>query len=316
MSTFLITGINGGLAQLVAERLRLDGHEVVGVDYRPFKRVIPIEIPVYQASYNKTRIEDVFRRHKFDGVFHLGRVGNLKEDPKKRFDLNVIGSRKLMDLCLKYEIKRLLVLSTFHIYGAHPYNHIPIHEDEPLRAAQTFPPLIDAVQLDNQSLTWIYQHRHTHTVMLRPCNVVGPHLQNAMSQFLRLKTAPYLIGFNPMLQFIHEEDLRDAILLAFFGEAVGVYNVAGSGAMPYRTALDLTGARQIPITAGLAWLYLKTSALLGPQVPSYLIDFFKYPCLIADGLFRQDFGYAPKLGMAQTILGTKGDGLSHDAAVP
>ena len=301
MASYLITGMAGGLSQRVGERLRSLGHQVVGADYRPFKRVVPIDFPVYQASYNKTLIEDVFRHHAFDGVLHLGRVGNLKEDSQKRFDLNVMGSRKVMDLCLKYHVKRLVVLSTFHIYGAHPYNHIPILEDEPLRAGQNFPQLADAVQFDNQSSTWIYQHRAVKTVMLRPCNVIGPHLQNAMSKFLRQRTTPYVLGFNPMLQFVHEDDLRDAIVTATLGHGVGVYNVAGTGALPYRHALELVGSRQIPVTELLADAYLRISSFFGPTFPPYLIDFFKYPCIISDAAFRRDFGYAPKLGIEETI---------------
>jgi UDP-glucose 4-epimerase len=300
----LVTGIAGGLAQLAAEKLLDAGHGVVGVDYRPFKRILPLEIPVYQANYNKTLIEDVFRRHRFHGVLHLGRVGNLKESPRKRFDLNVVGSQKIMDLCLKYGVRRLLVLSTFHIYGAHPHNHIPIFEEEPLRAGQSFPQLADAVQLDNMALAWMYQHREIRTVMLRPCNVVGERISNAMSQFLRQRTVPYLAGFNPMLQFIHEEDIRDAVLAAFFGEATGVYNVAGSGAMPYRTALRIAGARQVPVTEAAVGLYLRLARLFGPSFPKYLVDFFKYPCLIADERFRSTFGWAPAVGMSDTIRRT------------
>lgn len=304
MSTVLVTGIAGGLSQIVAERLRQLGHEVVGVDYRPFQRIRPIELPVYQASYNKVLIEDVFRRHRFDGVLHLGRVGNLKTDAGKRFDLNVIGSRKIMDLCLKYRVQRLLVLSTFHIYGAHPYNHIPIHEDEPLRAGQTFPQIADAVQLDNQSLTWIYQHRSVRTIMLRPCNVVGPDLQNAMSRFLRLRTVPYLVGFNPMTQFIHQDDLRDAIVAAYLGDSVGVFNVAGPGALPYRKAIELTGARTIPVTEAMVGLYLRVASIFGPQFPRYLVDFFKYPCVISDERLRREISWEPKVGIVETIRTT------------
>ena len=304
MAIYLITGMSGGLSQLVGEKMRALGHEVVGVDYRPFTRVRPVDFPFYQASYNKTLIEDVFRRHAFDGVLHLGRVGNLKETVQKRFDLNVMGSRKVMDLCLKYHVKRLLVLSTFHIYGAHPYNHIPIHEDEPLRAGQTFPQLADAVQLDNQSLTWIYQHRGVRTVMLRPCNVVGPNLQNAMSKFLRLKTVPYLLGFNPMLQFIHELDLRDAIVIAALGAPTGVFNLTGTGALPYRHALELVGARQIPVTESLAGAYLRIAGLFGPTFPPYLVDFFKYPCIISDEAFRKAFDWTPEISIEESLRGT------------
>ncbi|MCW8138394.1 MAG: NAD-dependent epimerase/dehydratase family protein, partial [Planctomycetota bacterium] len=178
----LITGIAGGLAQRVAEKLNAGGEHVVGVDYRHVDGIeqrIP-GVSVYRASYNKTAIEDVFRRHDVRALLHLGRVGNLSESIDKRFELNVIGSQKLMSLCLQHEVESLVVLSTFHIYGAHPRNHVPISEDDPLRAGTEFPQIADAIQLDNMATTWIYQHRAVRTVVLRATNVVGPHIDNTM----------------------------------------------------------------------------------------------------------------------------------------
>src|SRR5687768_3650870 len=78
----LVTGITGGLAQRVAERLVAEGDGVVGVDYRDVHDVanaLP-GVAVHRASYNKTAIEDVFRKHGVSTVLHLGRVGNLSEN--------------------------------------------------------------------------------------------------------------------------------------------------------------------------------------------------------------------------------------------
>src|SRR5690606_35772678 len=75
--TTLVTGIAGGLAQRVATFLLGEGEEVFGVDYRPVGGVT--EYPVFRASYNKTAIEDVFRKVAPKRVLHLGRIGNLSE---------------------------------------------------------------------------------------------------------------------------------------------------------------------------------------------------------------------------------------------
>ena len=165
MSATLITGISGGLSQDVARILVAAGKEVVGVDYRETPKMAPPldGVKVYRANYNKTAIEDVFRRHSFDTVLHLGRVGNLKESLGKRFDLNVVGSQKIMNLAVAAKVKHLVVLSTFHIYGADPRNHVPISEDEPLRAATQIIQLADAIQLDNLATTWVYQHPATQS---------------------------------------------------------------------------------------------------------------------------------------------------------
>jgi UDP-glucose 4-epimerase len=302
----LITGIAGGLARLTGAELVKRGHRIIGVDYRPLPRPLDYDAEVFQANYNKTRIEDVFRRHRPQLLLHLGRVGNLKERMGKRFDLNVIGSGKIMELALKYEVNRMVVLSTFHIYGAHPHNHTPIYEDEPLRAGPAFPQIADAIQLDNMASQWVWRHPDVQTVVLRPCNVVGPSIHNAISRFLRQPFVPVMLGFDPMTQFIHERDMVSAIVAAGLGEAVGVFNVAGRSAIPLREAFNLTKAKQIPMPTTVAFAYLAAMRLVSNNLPPYLVNFFKYPCVIADDRFREAFDWQPWVGEVESIRSTVG----------
>jgi UDP-glucose 4-epimerase len=293
--TTLITGIAGGLAQRVARLLIEQGEEVAGVDYRAVSGVDAY--PVFRASYNKTAIEDVFRKVTPKRVLHLGRIGNLSEPIEKRFELNVIGSQKLMSLCVQNEVGSLVVLSTFHIYGAHPRNHVPISEDDPLRAGTDFPEIADAIQLDNMASTWIYKHASVRTVVLRPTNVVGPNIDNTMCRVLRRRRIPALAGYNPMSQFIHEDDLAGAVVAAARGKERGVYNIAGPAVIPWRTALEICETRTTPIPSILIERYVKSFT----QFPAYLMRFFKYPCVITDAAFRRDFGWEPQVDIQETL---------------
>jgi UDP-glucose 4-epimerase len=287
----------------VARRLLAYQHNVVGIDYRP--PATPLaegleRLVVHRAHYNKTIIEDVFRHQAFDTVLHLGRTGSFKEAPGKRFDLNVVGSQKIMNLCLQHGVKHLVVLSTFHIYGAHPANHIPIAEDEPLRAGLEFPQIADAIQMDNMASTWVYRHPEICTAVLRATNIVGPTLRNTMSQFLRLPRVPYLLGFNPMTQFVHEEDMARAVLAAWESGKRGIFNVAGPAVIPWRTGLALCQAKTFP----LPWPATRIYAKFAGQLPHYLLNFFRYPCVIADRSFRDTTGWQPQLSMEETLWST------------
>src|SRR5262245_39384427 len=275
-----------------------DGREVVGVDYRDAPSIPGVAL--YKKTYSKAAIEDVFRRHPFSSVLHLGRVGDLSEEVEKRFDLNVIGSQRIMDLCLSYGVRALVVLSTFHIYGAHPRNPTPISEEDPVRAGYEFPQIADAIQLDSMASTWVYKHEAVRTCVLRPTNVVGPTLQNTMSRLLRLPRVPYLAGYNPMTQFLHEDDLARAIAATLSSGARGVYNVAGGDAVPWRTALELAGAKTIPVPSSLVQGYLRAFSAF----PEYLVNGCKYPCLISDAVFREATGFAPSVSMRDTLAST------------
>jgi UDP-glucose 4-epimerase len=290
----------------VAKELRERGDEVVGVDYRAISAGSAASggplagMPIYQANYNKTRIEDVFRRHTFDGVFHLGRVGNLKESLGKRFDLNVVGTQKIMNLCLEKKVTSLVVLSTFHIYGAQRLVLVDGRVVGRVRAGLDFPQIADAIQLDNMASTWVFQHPDVNVTVLRPTNVVGPTIRNTMSNLLRKPRVPYLFGFDPMSQFVHEDDLSRAILACFDKRARGVFNVAGPGVLPYRTALEIVGAKGYPLPYTLAAAYLKAM----PGIPGYLLNFLRYPCIIADTALRKATGWEPKISIRETLAST------------
>ncbi len=295
----LVTGIAGGLAREVARRLVAAGDQVVGADYRriPEPSGDLANVRVFRAHYHKTAIEDVFRQGPFDAVLHLGRVGNLSERADKRFDLNVVGSKKVLSLARSSGAKRLVVLSTFHVYGAHPHNHTPISEEDPLRAGPDFPQIADAIQLDAMAAEWAYRHPEIGTVVLRPTNVVGRDIQNTMCRLLRLSRVPKLAGFNPMSQFVHGADLARAVIAAMRGEARGVFNVAGPTALPWATAIEVAGAPSLPVPSALVSLYVKTMT----DFPAYLVNFLKFPCVITDAAFKKAFDYAPEMSMRETL---------------
>lgn len=295
----LVTGFAGGLAREVARVLLVHGHEVVGVDYReigPLPEDLS-SVRVYRAQYHKTAIEDVFRGHRFEAVLHLGRVGNLRERMSKRFDLNVVGSRKLFGCALAHGVRRLVVLSTFHVYGASSYNHTPIDEEDPVRAGPDFPELADAIQLDAMATEWAYRHPAIGAIVLRPTNVVGGAIENTLSRMLRRGRVPKIIGFDPMTQVIHATDLARAIVAAHDGEARGVFNVAGPTAVPWSTIIELSGRKKLPLPSALAMAAARTVSGL----PPYLVNFLMYPCVIRDAAFRDTFGWSPRVDLRSAL---------------
>ena len=124
----------------------------------------------------KRPMAEIFRTHRFHAVIHLGRVPVTATTRKSvRYNINVLGTRNLLDLSIRHGVKNVIVVSTFHVYGAHQHNHLQITEEDPLRASQIFAELSDAVELDNASTMFLLKYRDkTRTIILRPVNIVGP----------------------------------------------------------------------------------------------------------------------------------------------
>ncbi len=303
MKRVLITGAAGGLAAIVADTLK-GQFELFGVDPRPLPsgRTFPGEF--VQVDYRQRKMADLFRQHRYDALVHLGRVpiaANVRKT--QRFNQNVLGTRSLLELALKYEVKSVVVLSTFHVYGAHQHNHLYISEEDPLLASQTFPEIVDAVELDNVSVAFSLRNPKVRTVILRPTNIIGDRIKNQVSQFLRGKMCPILLGYDPMWQFIHELDMANSILLALNGKKSGIYNVTGEGVISFSHAIRLSGGSPMPVPEFLSGTVIAGLKLAGVYFPRHLVDFFKYPVVISDKAIRIDFGYAPTISTADALKG-------------
>ena len=291
--TVLITGAAGALAQQVIQRLR---HQVqiVAVDFRE-QTFHSDDIPSYKLDYNKRVFEDLFKTYDFDSVIHLGRIQSSEETMLRRYNANVLGTQKLMDLAHKYGIRHVVILSTFHVYGADAYNPALIDESAPLKAAELTQDLVDSVELENLANIYLWKYPDLHITILRPCNIVGPGVNNTISRLLSSKFPPCLVGFSPIMQFIHIDDMADAIELAHKKCHRGVFNVAPSDWVAYQDALELCGCTAIPVPSIPPILPKMIARLLNlKSFPSYLLNYFKYPVVIDGREFEDTFGFKPK----------------------
>ena len=298
----LITGASGAIARLVSGALS-PKYELVGVDPRPAPSSTHFPGEFIVTDYHSRKLDEVFKRHTFDAVLHLGRIReSQKYSPQYRFQMNVVGTQKLLDLCKLTGVKNLIVLSTYHVYGAHKLNPLQLNEDSPLRASQSFPELSDAVELDHAATTFMWKHRDVRTTILRPVNIVGKHVRNTICSLLRSGLCPKIMGFDPLMQFLDEKDMARALILALENPTPGIFNVAGEGVIALSHAIRHAQAIQVPIPPVISAGFVRMLAeMSGIPFPPYLVEYFKYPTIVNDDLFRKSFGYQPKVKTIQSL---------------
>jgi len=295
--TVLVTGAAGALAQRVIARLH-GRYNVVAVDFRR-KVETDAGIPSYLVELHKRNLEDVFAAHKIDAVIHIGRIFAHENSRQHRYNANVLGSKRLFDLCRKYQVGQVIVHSTYYVYGASAYNPALIDEDAPLKASEVTQDLVDSVELESLANIYLWKHPELHITILRPCNVLGPGVRNSMSILLSRPLVPVLVGFSPMMQFVHVDDMADAMILAFEKNLPGIYNVAPDDYVPYQQAVREAGCRRLPVLSIPPALPRMVSNLLNWNAffPPYLVNYFKYPVILDGSLFRKTFGWKPRRGL-------------------
>ncbi|MGK5094366.1 NAD-dependent epimerase/dehydratase family protein [Deltaproteobacteria bacterium TL4] len=289
----LITGAGGELAHRVFEKMKED-YTLIGVDFREESHYDD-RLVKYRLDFTKRGFEEVFRKHQFEGILHLGRIRMTQQDRFKRYNINVLGTQRLLELGRKYEVDHTVVLSTFHVYGAHPYNPSLIDESFPLKASNWSSQLVDGVELENLVAITMLRHRRSRVTVLRPCNIVGPGIHNQISSLLMQQRSPVLLGYAPLMQFIHVDDLAVAIAKSYKGNKPGIYNIAPEDWVPYTKALNLAGCEEIPIPSVPPVLSRKLCSLFKiKNFPPHMINYFKYPIIMDGNLFNQTFDFQSK----------------------
>lgn len=292
--TVLVTGAAGSLAKRVITRL-YGRYNVIAVDFRRQVET-DAEIASYKVEVHKRGFEDIFRRHPIDAVLHLGRIFPHEHDRMRRYNANVLGAKKLLELCRKYGVGQVLIHSTYFVYGASPYNPALLDEDHPLKASEVTQDLVDSVELESLATIHLWKHPELNITILRPCNVLGPEVRNSMSILLSRPVAPVLLGFSPLMQFLHVDDMADALVVAFEQNKPGIYNVAPDDYVAYQEAVTQCGCRRLPVPSIPPAVPKLVSNLLNWNAffPPYLINYFKYPVILDGGLFRRTFGWTPR----------------------
>ncbi len=287
----LVTGVCGRLGKLLARELHRTDH-VVGVDRRPFADR-PKDVVHHQVDMRRKKMKDIFRGRNIRAVVHLGVLHDPRRSDRDRHSWNIVAFQKLLDYMSQYEVPKLVVLSGANVYGPQPNNPQFLTEDAPLLGAQHFGGMRDLVELDMLAQSFFWKHPNAETVILRPCHVVG-RVHNAASNYLRLERPVMVMGFDPMMQVVHEKDIVRAIQLALRPGVRGIFNIRGPGELPLSHLIREVGARPRFVPSPLARIALdQLWKLRLSSFPSQELDHLRYVCMVDDARARTELGYEP-----------------------
>ncbi len=299
----LVTGVAGYWGSRVANKLSLqeDVH-VIGLD-----RTEPLDmgesIDFVQADIRSRLLPDLLEAEQVDTVFHLQFIERA-ELSEQAFDLNVMGSLNLFASCAKVGVKKIIFRSSTSVYGAHSNNSAFLTETAPLRGSRRYGYTRDLLEIEAFVNGFRRQSPDTKVVMLRFANIVGPTADSPMIRFLNLRRPIVLLGFDPLIQIIQEDDVLEALVYSLNSDISGVYNIAAEGAMPLSKALRLV--RKLPIRI-FHLLALKGIELLKDThwrpldyVPIEF-DYLRYSWIVDLKKMQDEMGFQP-LYMADETL--------------
>jgi UDP-glucose 4-epimerase len=286
-STVAITGLRTFLGQGLAERLaRRPRLRVFGVDVRrPYRleRRIPFQPLDLTEPDAGARLAEFLERERVDVLVHAA----FRRDPTPNLELDheleTVGSLQVFHACEAAKTPRLVVASSTMLYGPRPDNPNFIGESHPLRGHPDAHCVQNRVEMEQLLVDWNRKHPDVEVSVLRHGWIMGPTHWDRIARHLARPIVVTLLGHDPMLQFVHEDDCLAAFEAAVLDRHPGVYNVVAPEVLPLSWILRLGGKQSAPLPAPLLYRVrnLASRAQTGDS-PAAFYDYLRY-LWVADG---------------------------------
>lgn len=295
---YLITGGSGYIGSRLVDHLsgREGTEAIVVADVRPPASFRPKTSYSALDVRDRAAVRELFERERPDCVVHLAFLLNPIHDEAAMYDVDVNGTHNVLEAASSAGVDQLLVTSSTTAYGAFADNPVPLTEDDPVRGAPDFSYARDKAESDRLCQLWALEHPERVMTIVRPCIVFGPDVDNYIVRlWLR---QPFRADFgmpDQPMQFVHVDDVAEALIRLLEGRHAGVFNVAADGYISVVEAADLLGLkpRRVPyrvmkrIAAGL-WRARVSEA------PAGQLEFVIHPWVASNEKLKQATGWAPK----------------------
>jgi UDP-glucose 4-epimerase len=286
----LITGAAGYVGARVGALLAPQ-MSVLGTDLRPRTdlgfEVLPLDI-------RERGLATMLRERRITHVVHLAAVLEDGGDRVRAYDIDVNGTRNVVESCVATRVRHLTVASSGAAYGYLPDNPALIAEDAPLRATETFGYAYHKRLVEEMLAEYRASHPALQQLVFRIGTVIGATTQNQIAAlFLRRRILAVQGSTSPFV-FVWDEDVAAAIALGVRAERSGIYNVAGDGALPIREIARRMGKPLMVLPPSLLTGALAVGRALGvSRYGPEQLGFLRWRPVLDNTRLKAEFGFTP-----------------------
>lgn len=249
----LLTGTAGFLGKSLLSRLLSDARyeRLIAVDVQSLDvRSLPSRkrrTKFYKVDLTHPRADEmlveIMNGEKPDIIVHTGFYQRPIEDTTYAHEVNSIGTMHILSACSEFPVRKIVVSSRTLVYGAHYDNPHYMTEDYHPRPRLDYEFQLDKVEVERQLLRFWKDNPNTLVTVLRHCSIMGPSVDNCWTHYLSMPVCPTVLGYNPLIQFISEDDVIDAFKLAVDEDFPGVFNIVGKRVIPLSMVFRLATNR-------------------------------------------------------------------------
>jgi UDP-glucose 4-epimerase len=296
--------LGANLVGLLEEDSRVS--RIVAIDVKPpgtaQRKTRFYEVDFTGASA-EARLSEILSAEHADTVVHLAFTSSPTHHTAHAHELESVGTRHVLVAARHAHVRKVVMWSQTLLYGARPTNPNFLTEKHPLRAPATEPWFADKIEAENEVARFAERTQEAVVTVLRTAPILGPTVHNFLTRYLARRVVPVAMGFDPLVQFLHEVDAIAAFKLAIDRDHPGIYNVVGDGVLPLSTVIKLAGRLAVPIPHPIA--HTMGAALWLAQIveaPPSFMRYLRFLC-VADGAKAKDkLGFRPAYTTREAVL--------------
>ena len=243
-----LTGASGYLGKLLAERMAAqpEVESITGIGLTPPSSALPGKVKFLQMDMRSPDLTAVMAGH--DVVVHTACIvlWPYKMSAQERDDINLNGVRNVAKAALANRVRRFVHTSSLAAYD--PIlgrGKTDVTEDFPIGKGDSPYYYWNGKAAAERALTEILGSAGVVLTFLRPIYIIGPRNQAVVNSYR--ENAVKFLGHNPRRQFIHEEDVAAAFLLALKQDMPGAFNVTSDDFVRLNDVWPAVGKRYVPI---------------------------------------------------------------------
>ena len=303
--TLGIVGSFGYIGTQLVRRLSRSNvfERILCMDIRGPKHTLPDRFEFHPCDVRDAeRVRSIIEKTGVDTICHLAFIANPTRDAKAEYAIDIQGTQNVLSAAEALAVRRLVVASSDTAYGFFEGTPDHLTEDAPLRPTRGFSYAENKVEMERLVSEFARRAPRCSVAVLRPCVVMGPNMNNATSRSLKQPLIFCIRGYDPIMQFIHEEDVAEAFYLAATSQAQGPFNVAADEGVRLSEVARIMGKPLIGLPAWLA--YPVVQALYNLRLlpfGSSQLDYIRYPLSMSIDKIKREFGFRPRYSSRQTL---------------
>jgi UDP-glucose 4-epimerase len=223
-----------------------------------------------RADQTYSILSRIVRATHVDTIVHTFLVvDSTRVSGRSLHEINVIGTMNLLAAAGQSgsPVRQVVVKSSTLVYGSAATD--PAWFREEMSRTSSASTRVERSLLDVEGLVRDFAEDNPATVVtvLRFANVLGTDIVTPISGNLSRSLCPSVAGYDPLLQFVEEDDVVRCLEHVTRHRVPGLYNVAGAGKLPWSEVAQMCGTRLLPFPP------VGTRSAAAPMVRLGLIDF-------------------------------------------